>query len=128
LLSHGDALCTDDVEYQQFRGQVRDRNWQADFLAQPLAQRKAQIAQLRMQSESAKQQKVSDIMDVNADAVSELLRRHRYPRLIHGHTHRPARHVHYLDGHSCERWVLGDWSDGAAILSCDRNGLAWVKL
>ncbi len=47
LLAHGDALCTDDLAYQAFRRQVRDPAWQAGFLAQPLAARKAFIAGLR---------------------------------------------------------------------------------
>ena len=44
-----------------------------------------------------------------AIAVDDALRMHGYPRLIHGHTHRPARHTHHVDGHTCERWVLADW-------------------
>jgi UDP-2,3-diacylglucosamine hydrolase len=129
LLTHGDALCTDDTEYQRFREQVRKDDWQARFLAQPLAQRKAQIEQMRMQSKNEKRLKAMDIMDVNVAAVDDLLREHRYPRLIHGHTHRPAKHLHHPDGHTCERWVLGDWDSGkTAILRCDAHGLAWVYL
>jgi UDP-2,3-diacylglucosamine hydrolase len=129
LLTHGDALCTDDTGYQDFRNMVRNSDWQTRFLGQPLAQRKELIEQLRMQSESEKRLKATDIMDVNADAVNDLLRRHHYPRLIHGHTHRPARHLHPVDGHTCERWVLGDWDSGkAAILRCDAHGIEWLKV
>ena len=128
LLSHGDALCTDDVEYQRFRDLVRSRDWQSQFLAQPLAQRKAQIEQLRMQSENEKQLKATSIMDVNTGAVNELLRQHGYPRLIHGHTHRPAKHLHQLDGHNCERWVLGDWDNRANALRCDSSGISWEAI
>lgn len=129
LLTHGDALCTDDTEYQNFRAQVRNENWQNRFLAQPLAQRKSQIEQMRVQSETQKSGKQMDLMDVNARAVEELLRRNDYPRVIHGHTHRPAKHVHQADGHTCERWVLGDWDSGkAATLRCDARGLEWVNL
>lgn len=129
LLTHGDALCTDDTEYQNFRAQVRNGNWQTRFLAQPLAQRKSQIEQMRVQSETQKSGKQLDLMDVNAKAVEELLRRNGYPRVIHGHTHRPAKHLHQADGHTCERWVLGDWDSGkAATLRCDTHGLEWVNL
>ena len=129
LLTHGDALCTDDADYQRFRELVRKDDWQARFLAQPLAQRKAQIEQMRMQSKNEKRLKAMDIMDVNVAAVDKLLREHRYPRLIHGHTHRPAKHLHHPDGHTCERWVLGDWDSGkAAILRGDAHGLAWVNI
>ena len=128
LISHGDALCTDDIEYQHFRDLVRSRDWQTQFLAQPLAQRKAQIEQLRMQSEAQKRSKEMALMDVNYDAVNDLLRQHRYPRLIHGHTHRPAKHLHHLDGHTCERWVLGDWDNRANALRCDSNGISWEAI
>lgn len=122
LLSHGDTLCTDDIEYQNFRAHVHDDNFQKQFLAQPLAARKAYIADLRVQSTTAKQNKTSEIMDVNNDAVAALLRDFHYPRLIHGHTHRPARHEHQVDGHNCERWVLGDWYQHGSALQCDARG------
>jgi UDP-2,3-diacylglucosamine hydrolase len=109
LLMHGDTLCTDDVEYQHFRATVREPRWQANFLARPLAERKAIAQGLRNRSEEAKQDKSMDIMDVALPAVEATLRRHGYPRLIHGHTHRPATHRHMVDGHECERWVLPDW-------------------
>lgn len=129
LLTHGDALCTGDTEYQRFRSLVRSSDWQAQFLAQPLARRKAQIEQLRMQSRNEKSLKTMDIMDVNLATVEDLLRQYHYPRLIHGHTHRPAKHLHQPDGHLCERWVLGDWDGGkAAILRCDANGIEWLQV
>jgi len=119
LLSHGDALCTDDVAYQAYRRQVRDPEWQRGFLSQPLAARKAFIEGLRQKSEMAKREKALDIMDVNADAVATLLRSCGYPMLIHGHTHRPARHEHRVDGRSCVRWVLSDWHGAASWLRFD---------
>ncbi|OGS97107.1 MAG: UDP-2,3-diacylglucosamine diphosphatase [Gallionellales bacterium RBG_16_56_9] len=122
LLSHGDMLCTDDTEYQRYRAQVHDANFQQQFLAKPLAERKARIAQLRSRSTAEKQSKDSGIMDVNNASVAALLREYRYPRLIHGHTHRPNRHEHLVDGHSCERWVLGDWHQQGAALRCDAQG------
>ena len=39
LLSHGDALCVDDLDYQAFRQQVRGADWQQQFLSRPLAER-----------------------------------------------------------------------------------------
>ncbi|MCK0511083.1 UDP-2,3-diacylglucosamine diphosphatase [Aromatoleum buckelii] len=122
LLSHGDILCTDDEHYQSFRRLVRDPVWQRVFLERPLAQRKQVIEGLRSQSETAKQEKTMEIMDVNASAVETLLREHDYPTLIHGHTHRPAHHVHIVDGRSCGRWVLADWHDDAPYLRWEEAG------
>jgi UDP-2,3-diacylglucosamine hydrolase len=128
LISHGDKLCTDDVEYQQFRARVHSPEFQRNFLAQSLAERKAYIELLRQQSTSAKQGKDAAIMDVNDAAVAALLREYRYPRLIHGHTHRPNRHEHVVDGHSCERWVLSDWDQKPSALRCDAQGCSVVEI
>ena len=128
LLLHGDTLCTDDAAYQEFRNKVRSAAWQASFLARPLAERKAQIEALRQESNQEKQFKSVAIMDVNAAAVAAVLRSHAYPRLIHGHTHRPARHRHQVDGHACERWVLGDWYDSGNYLHCDDTGCCYLTL
>ncbi len=127
LITHGDMLCTDDVEYQNFRAQVHEPEFQKNFLAQPLSARKAYIEQLRQHSMVAKQNKDSAIMDVNDDAVAALLREYHYPRLIHGHTHRPDRHEHIVDGHRCERWVLGDWDRQVSALRCDAQGCHSVR-
>lgn len=126
LLSHGDALCTDDVDYQRFRAYARDPGNQTKFLAQSLEARREQMRSMRAQSEASKQQKTEAIMDVAPAAVEALLRQHGYPRLIHGHTHRPARHLHTVDGHSCERWVLNDWYDSGGYLRCDAAGCTAV--
>jgi UDP-2,3-diacylglucosamine hydrolase len=128
LLMHGDTLCTDDIDYQRFRTQVRAPAWQKGFLALPLEQRKRQIEAVRQTSESEKTRKAPEIMDVNPGAVEAALREHAYPRLIHGHTHRPARHVHRVDGRTCERWVLADWYLTGSYLRCDGRGCASVQL
>jgi UDP-2,3-diacylglucosamine hydrolase len=83
---------------------------------------------LRVRSENAKQGKTAEIMDVNSGAVERALRDAGYPRLIHGHTHRPARHLHTVDGHTCERWVLGDWYKNGSYLRCDVSGCQAIAL
>jgi UDP-2,3-diacylglucosamine hydrolase len=128
LLMHGDTLCIDDVEYQKFRIYARNAQNQARFLAQPLAARRAEMEALRVRSENAKQDKTAEIMDVNTGAVENALRQADYPRMIHGHTHRPARHVHDIDGRTCERWVLGDWYDSGSYLRCDARGCTAISL
>jgi len=122
LVMHGDTLCTDDAEYQKFRVYAHDPDNQRRFLAQPLPARRQQMLGMRTQSEKSKQAKAADIMDVAPAAVEQALRQHGYPRLIHGHTHRPARHAHVLDGHRCERWVLNDWYERGGYLRCDSGG------
>ncbi|OIQ83961.1 UDP-2,3-diacylglucosamine hydrolase [mine drainage metagenome] len=123
LLTHGDDLCTDDLAYQDFRRQVRNPAWQKTFLAQPLEARRSQIEALRMRSEAEKSTKLEAIMDVNHEAVRDLIRAHRFPQLlIHGHTHRPGMHDLQIDGHHCTRWVLGDWGETGDYLRLDESG------
>ena len=123
LLSHGDDLCTDDEAYQNFRRKVRSPEWIDSFLQRPLAERRREIESLRALSETEKRRKSWSIMDVNPNAVEALLRRHGYPMLIHGHTHRPDRHEHLVDGNRCERWVLADWYQSGSCLVAEARGL-----
>lgn len=109
LLMHGDTLCTDDRDYQGWRRTARSQEWQQQFLAKPLEERRATVRGLREKSKEVIQAKPADIMDVNETAVGEAFRRHDVSRLIHGHTHRPGLHRLQVDGRRCERWVLPDW-------------------
>lgn len=111
LLLHGDTLCTDDIAYQAFRKQARDPAWQAALLAQPFDARVAYAHRVREQSTADKSLKPEDIMDVNVDAVADVFRRYGVAKMIHGHTHRVATHIHAVDGKHCTRWVLADWHD-----------------
>ncbi|MEO8156770.1 MAG: UDP-2,3-diacylglucosamine diphosphatase [Betaproteobacteria bacterium] len=122
LLMHGDTLCSDDVEYQKFRAMVRNPAWQLAFLAKPLEERIRMAREVRGKSEQSKQVKDMTIMDVAPASVDDAFRAHGYARLIHGHTHRPARHQHEVDGHDCERWVLADWYEQGSCLLCDAKG------
>lgn len=129
LLTHGDRLCTDDIDYQRFRAQVRDPAWKASFLAQSLAERKREIEALRAASESEKQRKTAAIMDVNADAVAAAFVQYDVQALIHGHTHRQGRHEYIITGTPRQRWVLGDWHPGGGnALSCERGDWRWLAL
>ncbi|MEQ1774851.1 MAG: UDP-2,3-diacylglucosamine diphosphatase [Burkholderiales bacterium] len=128
LLMHGDTLCSDDLEYQAFRRYAHDTENQRKFLAQPLSARRDQMLAMRAKSEQVKKAKTDEIMDVTPATVDAALRAHGYPRLIHGHTHRPARHVHHVDGRECERWVLADWYQRGSYLRCDASGCTAVQL
>ncbi|MBB5191221.1 UDP-2,3-diacylglucosamine hydrolase [Silvimonas terrae] len=109
LLAHGDAYCTDDVSYMKFRRIVRSRWAQAIWSALPYRWRNRKAGQLRAQSSAANQTKMHAIMDVNAAAIEGALRQAGTDVLVHGHTHRPARHKASFG----TRWVLPDWYAGA---------------
>jgi UDP-2,3-diacylglucosamine hydrolase len=103
-LNHADALCLDDTAYQEFRTVSRATQWQADFLAQPLAQRCAAAQRMRVQSESHKRD--VGYTDVNQAAVQAQLAALSCQLMVHGHTHQPA--VHSVAGGGV-RYVLSDW-------------------
>jgi UDP-2,3-diacylglucosamine hydrolase len=105
-LVHGDAECTGDVKYMEFRAQVRQPAWQQQFLSLPLAQRKQIIAGLREGSREAHNTKSYEMMDVTPAAVGALFASTGVDVVIHGHTHRPALHEG-ADGK--RRYVLPDW-------------------
>lgn len=121
LLMHGDTLCTDDTDYQQFRALVHDTTWQQQMLATSLDERRAMAQQLRAMSADAASNKPEDIMDVNADAVLNAMQQVGAKRLIHGHTHRPARHPL---AENRERIVLGDWNSTGWCLRCSGHSLS----
>jgi UDP-2,3-diacylglucosamine hydrolase len=123
LLMHGDTLCTNDVEYQAFRQQVRSPTWQQQILSQPIAARRALAAQIRAQSKSMNSIKTEDIMDVTPEEVVRIMEEAGVTQLIHGHTHRPARHTLIIDDIPAERIVLGDWHDAGWCIRADDDGL-----
>ena len=118
LLVHGDSLCVDDVNYQNFRAQVRKPAWQAEFLKKSVRERLEIVAGLRDSSQKAILVKTSTIMDVNQNAVESAMRKYDVARLIHGHTHRPAKHQFELNNAPATRFVLGEWKNTAQILVC----------
>ena len=121
LLTHGDSLCLDDVDYLQFRQQVRQAQWQRAFLAKPLSERQQIARGLREQSE-ARKQTTTEYADVDAHAAADWLRHTQCQTLIHGHTHKPA--VHAL-GDGLSRWCLSDWH--ANTPSPRLEVLSWLR-
>ncbi len=138
LLSHGDSLCLDDVEYQKFRAVARNPAWQAQLLALPLAQRRAQGRSARAQSEARKHSPDAFYGDVDTASALQWLADASSRTLIHGHTHRPAEHVLGAGagagaGAEAKRIVLSDWDlaadkPRAEVLRLSAGGLERVSL
>ncbi|MDX9874540.1 MAG: UDP-2,3-diacylglucosamine diphosphatase [Spongiibacteraceae bacterium] len=122
LLLHGDTLCTEDRDYMALRAQLRNPAWQQALLARPLDERRQLAASLREQSKAAGAMKSEEIMDVTPAEVERVMAAHGVDLLIHGHTHRPARHPLVIDGKPAERIVLGDWGLDLWWLAARPNG------
>lgn len=127
LLSHGDALCLDDTDYQAFRAQVRSSSWQQTFLARSYAERATVAGQIRAESRARKSASAGPQgwADVDHGAARAWLQSVGASVLVHGHTHRPGPgHL----GEGCTREVLSDWDlDGpqprAEIVRLSARGL-----
>ncbi len=135
LVSHGDALCLDDVAYQRYRNVVRRPGLQRAFLALPLSWRRALGRAARRRSKSLHPVREQRLVDVDADAARGWLNVAEAPVLVHGHTHAPASHAlapgevrHVLsdwdlDGHGAPRAEVLRWSrDGFARIAPESNG------
>ena len=118
VLSHGDFLCTDDVDYIAFRNEVRSKDWQTSFLSKSLDERLQIAASLRDDSKVATAEKSNEITDVNNEEVVDFVSEHKPDLFIHGHTHRPNIH----DISSSKRIVLGDWGDFGWSLTLTGDG------
>lgn len=115
LLLHGDTLCTDDHEYQNFRSLVRSSTWQKEMLSKSLEERLTIANNLRKKSIEANRLKGEEIMDVNNTEVMNMIQKYTPDVIIHGHTHRPNIHQH----NEVIRYVLGDWYNNFFILTYD---------
>ena len=122
LLLHGDELCTADLEYQRYRRVARNPRYQRTFLAFPYVLRRGFAGLMRRRSRATSAAKPESIMDVENRAVESAFRSANVTRIIHGHTHRPARHHLVVDGRDCERWVLADWYARGSYLEFDEEG------
>ena len=118
LLLHGDSLCTRDTEYQAFRKTTRSAAWQNELLARSLDERRSLARELRNRSREANSNKAEDIMDVTPSEVERAFLDHEVQCMVHGHTHRPARHEHAAG----VRWVLGDWDQKGWYVKADPEG------
>jgi UDP-2,3-diacylglucosamine hydrolase len=116
LVTHGDALCTDDYAYQELRSSVRTPDWQKKFLALPFAVRDSFANQARKGSKAHTARVAPKIQDVNLSAVETAFRSARVHRMIHGHTHRPGVHDMRVDGEPAQRIVLGAWYEEGSYL------------
>ena len=128
LLTHGDLLCTDDTRYMTLRAELRSKEWQRDFFARPLAERRQIASDLRQLSATEIAAKEEYIMDVNQAAVERTMRDHGVTLLVHGHTHRPAVHRFELDGRPAARIVLGAWYHDPSIVRWTDAGFALERL
>ena len=129
LLTHGDMLCLADTKYLAFRDIVRQPSWQQAQLAKPLAERQAMGQKMRLESQK-NQEHLLEYADIDNAAAIAWLHASNAKTMIHGHTHKPAKHDL---GNGFERVVMTDWDLNATparaeVLRLSANGLQRIKL
>lgn len=122
LLTHGDALCTADVSYQQLRAIVRRPRWQRRLLRLPLAARRLLSAAARAGSRQHTGSVAEYIMDADPGTVRAALRAADAQVLVHGHTHRPGIEPLPEVAAGARRIVLGAWYEQGSVLRHDSAG------
>ncbi|MBT1882940.1 UDP-2,3-diacylglucosamine diphosphatase [Enterobacter mori] len=126
LIMHGDTLCTDDTGYLAFRAKVHTPWIQTLFLALPLFIRNRIAARMRAGSKAANSSKSMTIMDVNPQAVVNVMEKHHVQWLIHGHTHRPDVHSLTANGEPAHRVVLGAWHTEGSMVKVTPEGVELI--
>ena len=121
-VSHGDDFCTLDIEYHNFKKNVRSSQWKSEFLSQSLQKRNEVASSMRETSKKKSSNKNVNIMDIEISSVENFLSETNVDILIHGHTHKPQIHNHKINNRHCERIVLGDWDDNGWCLRFDSKG------
>lgn len=124
LLTHGDLLCIDDVDYIKFRRFSRNRFRISVFLHLPKAFRRWIARRMRR----ASMNKNTEIMDVNQEEVVRVFIQYQARWMIHGHTHRPASHEETVADKTVTRHVLADWDDCGEVLALGPAGFERIAL
>lgn len=124
LLTHGDQLCIDDVDYMKFRRFSRSRFRISVFLHLPRTFRRWVGKRLRR----ASMKRNTEIMDVNRDETLKLFGQHHVRWMIHGHTHRPASHEDTVEDMTVTRHVLADWGHSGEVLALGNTGFERIAL
>lgn len=127
LLMHGDSLCTEDKEYIAFRQKVRSVKWQSDLLSLSIDERREIAQDMRNQSIEKGKMLADEITDVTDAEVIKVMQQANASLLIHGHTHRQARHPLTINNQPAERIVLGDWGETGSVLIIENNHLEMLN-
>ncbi len=116
LLLHGDLLCTNDIQYQQFRTLTHQDIWQKEFLNKPINERLefAQAARRISMSNNNIDQK--DHLDISLSSLEEVSKEFGVSQVIHGHTHKPSIKTCQFPNMPIRHIVLGDWTPAGKCL------------
>ncbi len=133
LIMHGDTLCTDDIDYMNFRKKVRNPEWAKKILSTPIFIRKIIAWNMRRKSKKANKNKINlkarSIMDVNQQTVENIMSENNAQELIHGHIHKIGTFKYSLENNTYFRYVLKDWSNSSGCaLEVTKNSKKFISI
>lgn len=124
VICHGDQLCTLDIEYQSNRKWLRNPVIKLIMRNLPLSTRLNLVAKMRNRSKKLFTNQDDAIFDVTLESSELLLNKFQANYLIHGHTHKPEKH---LLPQGQERIVLGCWDEsGGKIARLSPGGIELI--
>ena len=121
MIAHGDRFCIDDIAYMQAREHFLNPKWQQAVLKTSIEDRINTAMDLRIESEQTKNSKSEEIMDVNQNEIVRVFKKYDLDLMIHGHTHRPYVHQLKVNGKTCRRYVLGEWTNQRSVIYANQG-------
>lgn len=122
ILAHGDGLMTDDIRHMRFRRLYQNKLIRKLFLFLPLALRKSIANFAKKNSRSHLKKNKSLSLDINPNAVNDLLKQNSAQYLIHGHMHKPQVYSIKINHNNAKRVVLDSWHRFGNYLLWKENG------
>ena len=121
LLSHGDILCTEDLQYQRYRKLAHLSIVQWLFLHLPRSLRLKIAKGIHNQNphKEAIQDPHYSLADATPDAIEKMLAHYQPEVLIYGHVHKMGQYEH----DQTTRLVLGDWYTTGNYLELSSAGI-----
>lgn len=128
LLTHGDALCSNDLKYQKFKQRCRNPQLQRLFMLLPLPLRRRIGRSIRQKSQNAGTMRLRDekVYGVVPETIAELLQQYDCSHLVHGHLHHFQKRFRECPGEK-SRLSLGAWGSNYSYVRIDEHGAALVQ-
>ncbi len=128
LISHGDALCSNDLKYQKFKQHCHNPYLQRLFMLLPLPLRRRIGRSIRQKSQNAGAMRLKDekVYGVVPETIEQLLQEYHCSHLVHGHLHHFQKRFRECPAEKT-RFSLGAWGSNYSYVRIDDHGAALVQ-
>lgn len=116
LLTHGDILCTKDVEYHLLRNFIRFPYGIKIFLKLPLAIRLWFAKKVQKYIAKIKLSKAKEVLAIQTEDLKNLIHKFDSEQIIHGHVHMIEVEEFVIASKKVRRISLGEWNKQGSLL------------